>query len=70
MGADYRNGSGYYDPTVAQMLKADDEKKKQDKRDRDVKNLIAKCLSELSKNNITALERFTLRDNKTGKVYK
>lgn len=72
-GSTYRNGAGYYDPTVAEMFKREDKQKviddKQKRRDKQVRAVISNSLALLSRNDLKLMNRMVVKDNKTGKVY-
>ena len=71
--SNYRNGSGYYDPTVAEMFKKEDEERhkrnKQKRRDKQVRAVIGNSLALLSRNDLKLLNRMKIEDKRTGKVY-
>lgn len=67
---DFHNGSGIYDPTVAQMFKNNRKERKQKKRDKEVRTAISQSLSILSSNDLHLEKRMVITDQRTGKVYK
>lgn len=68
------NGSGYYDPTVAEMFKREREQKaiedKQKRRNNQVRAVINNSLALLSRNDLKLLNRMEIEDKQTGRVYK